>query len=537
MTRPRSPTEQRVVRLARISISFTAAFLLLSWNSSIKVSASAGDLDPAFGTGGKVSVDLARNEIATAVAVQSDGKIVAAGAFETKKKSYDFALVRYNYDGNLDASFGSNGATGLDFFGNYDFAHGVAIQPDGKIVVAGEVHDAVDGYFGVARFNVDGSLDGTFGGDGTVTTKFFDMADPAFALALQSDGKIVVGGFAFNSAGDTSYDFALARYNADGSLDTSFGEGGKVVTDFAKNVDILYALGVQQDGKIVAAGYAELSEDTLSRDFAVARYNPDGSLDTSFGGDGRITTDIFGERDEAYALALTSDGKVIVAGYGGEAVAAKDFAIVQYTSAGTLDDSFGSDGRVTTDFFGDMDSAFGVAIQANGKVLAAGYALISSSMESRDFALARYNPDGTLDSVFGSGGKVTTDFFGSQDLALAVAVMPNGRLIAAGYASGSSSADLALACYYGDGLKPEITGAEVIGKKLYVHGKYFDFAAEVLVNGVKQKKTINDGSNPTTLLIGKKTGKKIARGETVTLQVRNPDGSLSNEFAYTRPVQ
>jgi uncharacterized delta-60 repeat protein len=507
--------------------------LLPTWNLPVNAQASAGELDQAFGEGGKVTTDLGRDEMATAVAVQNDGRIVVVGALWTKKNGVDFALVRYNYDGSRDSSFGLNGVAGLDFNGGYDFAHGVAIQPDGKLVVAGEV----DGAFAVARFNSDGSLDMSFGAEGTVTTKFFDMSDPAFAVALQPDGKIVLGGYAFSSIGDSLYDFALARYTSNGSLDASFGDGGKVVTDFAKGIDILYALAVQEDGKILAAGFAESGERSVSRDFAVARYNADGSLDSSFGADGRVTTDIFGERDEAYALALTPDEKVIVAGYGGEGVAAKDFALVQYGGDGSLDASFGSQGKVTTDFFGEMDSAFGVAIQENGKVAVAGYALTSSAMESRDFALARYNANGTPDTAFGEDGKVSTDFGGSQDIAFGVAVMPNGRLISAGYATGSSSADLALACYYGDSRPPEITGADVTGKKLYVYGKNFEMDASVMVNGLSQKKTANDPITPTTLLIAKKAGKGIPRGETVTLQVRNPDGALSNEYLFTRPVQ
>jgi hypothetical protein len=155
----------------------------------------------------------------------------------------------------------------------------------------------------------------------------------------------------------------------------------------------------------------------------------------------------------------------------------------------------------------------------------------------KDFALARYNGDGSLDDTFGVSGKTTTDFYGQDDWAWGTALTPNGRIIAAGYAMNPENADMALACYTAFEVTPEVTGAEVRSKKLYVYGKNFGMEAELLMNGEKQKKTSNDGLNPSSLLITKKAGKKIGRGETVTLQVRNPDGRLSNEYSFTRPVE
>jgi uncharacterized delta-60 repeat protein len=182
-----------------------------------------------------------------------------------------------------------------------------------------------------------------------------------------------------------------------------------------------------------------------------------------------------------------------------------------------------------------------MAIQPDGKIVGAGW----TSGSPHDFALARYNTDGSLDETFGTGGKVTTDFFGLDDEIEGITITPNGRVIAVGGATtaGSAGEDFALACYLTEAILPpppllEITGAEVQGKRLIVYGKNFEMGAELLMNGEKQKKTFNDDVNPTTVLIAKKSGKKkIAPGQTVTLQVRNPDGTLSNEFLYTRPVE
>ncbi len=221
----------------------------------------------------------------------------------------------------------------------------------------------------------------------------------ASGVTLQGDGKIVVAG---NATRDPGEHFALARYNPNGSLDTSFSGDGKQTTDFGGfGQDGATGVALQGNGKIVAVGSTGRHP---SSDFALARYNPDGSLDTSFSGDGRQTTD-FGGLDTATGVALQGDGKIVVVGRGD----ARDFALARYNPDGSLDTSFSGDGKQTTDFFGGIDEATGVALQGDGKMVVVGRA------RRRDFALARYNPNGSLDTSFSGDGKQTTDFFGNSD--------------------------------------------------------------------------------------------------------------------------
>jgi uncharacterized delta-60 repeat protein len=387
--------------------------------------AAPGALDPTFGTGGEVTTDFGGSDGAQAVAIQSDGKIVAAGS----SGAGDFALARYNAVGGLDPTFDSGGKVTTDF-GGFDATSALAIQPDGRIVAAGR---SGSGDFALARYNADGSLDPTYGSGGKVTTDFGGF-DAAFGVALQTDGKIIAVG-----QGSSSFDFALARYNADGSLDPTFGSGGKVTTDFTGGFEDAIAVAIQLDGGIVVTG------QTFSggfQEFALARYNADGSLDTSFGSGGIVTTNFGFDSAFGGALAIQTDGKIVAAGRAGT-----DFLLARSNVDGSPDASFGSGGIVTTDFGGALfDAAFAVALQSNGKIVAAGSA-ISGFPSSADFALARYNVDGSIDASFSSGGKVMTDF-GGFDVAFGVALQGDGKIIAAG--QGGSGSDFALARYLGD---------------------------------------------------------------------------------------
>ncbi len=291
--------------------------------------AGPGALDPSFGTGGQVTTDFGGFDSAQAVAVQSDGKIVAAGS----SGGGDFALARYNADGTLDSTFGSGGKLTTDF-GGFDAASALAIQHDGRIVVTGRTGS---GDFALARYNGDGSLDSTFGSGGKVTTDVGGF-DAALGVALQSDGKIVaVGG------GGSGSDFVVARYSANGSLDSSFGSGGLVTTNLG-GFEAATAVALQTDGKIVATG------STFSsgfQQFVLTRYNTDGSIDSSFGTDGKVLTDFGLGSGFGGALVIQPDGKIVAAGRAGS-----DFVVARYNTDGSPDASFGSGGRATTDFGG-----------------------------------------------------------------------------------------------------------------------------------------------------------------------------------------
>ncbi|MGW3624911.1 calcium-binding protein [Streptomyces sp. NPDC000880] len=407
--------------------------------------AAPGDLDPTFGTGGKVTTDFGSGSD-FADAVQADGKIIAAGGSDSSG-SRDFALARYNTDGSLDTTFDTDGKVTTDFgSGSDDVALGVAVQADGKIVAAGLSNSGGSYDFALARYNTDGSLDTTFDTDGKVTTDFGGSGDEAHGVALQTDGRIVAVG---QSGSGGVEDFALARYNTDGSLDTTFDTDGKVTTDFGSGTDDeARGVALQTDGKIVAAG---LSNSAGDYDFALARYNTNGSLDTTFDTDGKVTTDFGTSDDQAYGVALQTDGKIVAAGQS-DPGGISDFALARYNTNGSLDTTFDTDGKVTTNFAGSDDGAFGVALQTDGKIVAAGQ---SGSGGIDDFALARYNTDGSLDTTFDTDGKVTTDFgSGSDDAAFGVALQTDGKIVAAGFSDSSGNSDFALARYQDGGSAP-----------------------------------------------------------------------------------
>jgi uncharacterized delta-60 repeat protein len=431
----------------RTTLALTGALAFLIATAS-PGGAIPGDLDATFSGDGKVTVDFGGNfDGVTALAIQHDGRIVAVGSALSwdRPEEAQFAVARFNSDGLLDATFDADGTVVTDFGGSAAQATAMAIQTDGKIVAAG--FSGVSGVrtdFALARYNPDGSLDATFDGDGRVTTDFPSNDDIAFAVAIQSDGKIVAAGL---SRGSHLFDFAVARYNSDGSLDDTFGGDGRVTTDFEGDLDIAADLAIQTDGKIVAAGYA----DTPGLDFALARYDPDGSLDATFGGDGKVTTDFSTEfsktGDVAQEAMIQEDGKIIAAGYiirsrniGGTITSDFDFALARYNADGSPDNDFEHDGTVTTDL-GGGDTAHGMAIQRDGKIVTAGTTNVSGTY---DFALARYTADGTVDATFGGGsGMVTTDFAGSPDWAESVTFQRDGKIVAAGSAGG----DFALARY------------------------------------------------------------------------------------------
>ncbi|MBI4660184.1 MAG: hypothetical protein HY735_15195 [Verrucomicrobia bacterium] len=349
-----------------------------------------GSLDTSFGPGGKVTTNFGASDEARSVAIQSDGKIVAAG--HSSSGVSDFALARYNSDGSLDESFGAGGKVTTDFNAGEDFGRSVAIQSDGKIVVAG----VAGGSFALARYRSDGGLDTTFGTSGKVTADFGTSSSEGNSVAIQGDGKIVVAGFSVGA----NYDYALARYNSDGSLDTSFGTGGKVITAVGSSHDEAFSIAVQLDGKILVAGY---SFNNAHADFALVRYNLDGSLDTSFGTGGKVATAIGSDDDAGFSVGLQADGRIVVAGYSRSA--SYDFALVRYNNGGNLDTSFGAGGKVTTAIGAGEDIGKGVATQANGRIVVAGRSHTGSNL---DFALVRYNSDGSLDIGLGGTGSTVT---------------------------------------------------------------------------------------------------------------------------------
>jgi uncharacterized delta-60 repeat protein len=397
--------------------------------------AAPGDLDPSFDGDGKKTIDYGGDDSANAVALQPDGRIVLAGA---GGPNVDFAVTRLNRGGSFDTSFDGDGTAGADF-GGADFGRAAALAPDGKIVVAGNT--SVNDDVAVARFNRDGSLDASFdpgGADGPGKKTFgYGGRDAAEAVLVQPDGKIVVAG-----NGNANTDFTITRLNSDGSFDTSFDGDGTAGVDFGGG-DYGNAVAAQPDGRLVVAG-----DTSIKQDVAIARFNPTGpadtTLDTTFDGDG-VTTFDYGDNDGAQAVALQPDGKIVVAGYGGPG---GDVAVTRLNPDGSPDTSFDGDGTAGIEFGGgvdDDDNGFAVSLAPDGKIVVAGVAQLTAV--NTDFALVRLQPGGAPDTTFSFDGKTTLNY-GGYDYAAAVALAPDGAIVVAG--NTSVNHDIAVARLEGD---------------------------------------------------------------------------------------
>jgi uncharacterized delta-60 repeat protein len=407
------------LRLLKLGFLLAALLFTLVPLADASSRAGPGSLDPSFGPAGFVTTAIGSVSGAQAVAVQRDGKIVAAGDGASVTATYGgFALARYRPNGFLDRGFGIAGTATTAISSVDSSAYALALQPDGKIVAAGyAVFAADDNVFALARYNPDGSLDPSFGTGGVATTAI-GLWSRGYALALQPDGKIVVAGHA--ATGYARGGFALARYHPDGSLDPSFGEGGTVITKFrATDYGEVRALALQPDGKIVVAGTVFSARSDGGIGAALARYNQDGSLDPSFGTGGQIWTDFEARTRYAYALALQRDGKIVVAGLDERF----SFVLARLQPDGSLDPSFGEFGTVMT---GPSAQLFALALQPDGKILAAGY--VEEDRPPR-MVLARYRPNGGPDQYFGTHGWVVGP---RGSTASALALQPNGKIVAAG---------------------------------------------------------------------------------------------------------
>ncbi len=366
------------------------------WNFALARYYTDGSLETAFGAGGKVTTNISNYERVSDLAVQSDGKIVAAGY---SSDGFDnFTLARYNGNGSLDATFGVGGKVITAMGGG---AQAVAIQGDGKIVAAGYSDNSAGGALGLVRYRSDGSLDNTFGSDGKVVTA--GVSGGASDVAIQPDGKIVAVGNTSNGGGYPN--FILARYDSGDSLDNTFGDGGKVAISSTYH-DTLTAVALQSDGKIVAAGcsYGGIGMDWY--DLVLRRFNSDGSPDNTFGSGGKVVATVRGFFPLPASVALNpGDGKIVVAGYSDS-----DLVLARYNADGSPDTAFGSSGKVTATVSTIDVRVFNMAVQADGKIIVVGRSYISRDATGYDFALMRYNVGGSVDTTFGSGGKVITAY-------------------------------------------------------------------------------------------------------------------------------
>lgn len=433
--------------LIRFSV-LLISFLLYSFVKT-DVYASTISLDQAFGIGGKIisnfNSDTAINHPQGATLI-SDGKIIVTG-YILNGSNYDWVLARYNSDGSIDASFGNNGKTIFNLGGN-DFSSGLAVQSDGKIIVSG--YSYTDHYqWKIARFNSNGTIDNGFGNNGIITS-FDGVHSLAITPLLQSDGKIIGVGF----EGGSPDSIAIARYHSDGSPDINFGNNGIFTQSLGIGVRGMWG-SIQQDGKIIVTG--EYSSGATDEAY-ILRITTDGILDATFGNNG-ITTRHIGTNgaDRVYNIKLQSDQKIILSGgtnWNFSSDPSADTYLARFNPNGSPDASFGINGIVIQNF-SDIDVAGSLFLQQDGKIVIGGYEK-DPSVPFYNFAIRRFNTDGSLDSTFGTNGSFTSPT-GSNDGAITSILQQNdGKILLAGYASNGSYNNWLLARFTTSEPSPDI---------------------------------------------------------------------------------
>lgn len=412
-------------------------------------------LDPSFGNNGIVITDIAgKGDQGRALLIQPDGKIIIGGF------SNNFSLVRYYPNGSIDSSFGINGKVITHLSTNASKCYSLILQSDGKILAGGVDYSYIP-FFAIARYKPDGIVDSSFGVNGVARVNFGGSDAIIYSMAIQPDGKIVVGGYSHKSVSNFDCEFAFARFQSNGILDTSFGNGGRVVTDLSIGDDECEKIAIQPDGKILAVGFG--TEDIYSNqgyNFIIVRYNSNGKLDSTFNSDGITSIDFsdYGESssvDFPGALTLLSNGKILV---GGDTHGIPGLA--RLNADGSLDGSFGLNGKVPpfNGGFGPITTMIG--LQDNS--------IIATANINGDFGLLKYKQNGTLDSSFGIAGYITTDI-GASDYSTASMFQSDKKLVVSGFSgfgyTDNDSYDFAMVRYILDGALPITLSAFSADKK------------------------------------------------------------------------
>jgi uncharacterized delta-60 repeat protein len=408
--------------------------------------AQLATLDLTFGKGGKVLTKIdSSTESVAAIAIQSDSKILLAGTTLPSVFEGEFLIVRYNTDGSPDKTFGKNGKVITDFNNHNDIAATCVIQSNGKILIVGSTVNPANSYqadFAIARYKTDGSLDSSFGVFGKLIIDFDNRSDYASSVALQGDDKIVISGYTSLENGIESH-MALVRLNSNGNVDSSFGINGKIINaDFNNDSNFNIQVAIQSDGKILISGTTGYSYQGNS-DFLLVRYSAQGVLDSSFGNSGKVSTDFSGYQDFCSAIQIQNDGKIILAGSTSANVSAlSNFGLTRYNSDGTLDLSFGKNGKVTTGYSNQIENGIAMTIQDDNKILVTGQDLVNSVYYS---ILVRYTEGGQLDNTFGLQGRVR-NFPGSASYA--IAIQPDKKIITGGiFGAATSNSDILVVRY------------------------------------------------------------------------------------------
>jgi uncharacterized delta-60 repeat protein len=416
------------------------------------LAAAPGDLDPTFGMLGRVTTDFVSSADAFALAVQPDGKLVVGGTtFDGTNIVGSSALVRYHADGSLDRSFGIDGRAGPADASLGELT-ALTILRDGRIVEAGW---SIQFGNGVSPITSDRARLARYNPDGTVDTTFGDHGVTKLANPNLFGNDAIAAALAVQPdgklviAGPSDSSVGVFRCDPDGHLDPTFGSGGSVFTAIGT-----YAAGralvVQPNGTIVVAGSTFSTITGSDPQFALARYHADGSLDPTFGTAGIVTTP--STAGDAFALARQPDGRLVVGGAAGSSPY-RDFKIARFDADGSLDPTFGTGGTVTIAVSPFDDTARAIALQTDGKIVVAGYAKGTGG-----WALVRLQSDGTLDPTFGTGGLQTTNVGLARDQGLALAIDASANLVVAGTATVDGARAFGVARYLSGDVSPAVCG-------------------------------------------------------------------------------
>jgi uncharacterized delta-60 repeat protein len=392
---------------------------------------NAGSQDPSFGQDGQVQISRPDSALSGGfLAIQPDHKIIVVGEISVQQfEDANFFITRLLPNGQPDQTYGINGQVEMDFANRNDSPYACALQPDGKLLVAGETSDSIYDAAIVARFNTDGSLDHTFGQNGYRLFNPGNDEDVFYSILLLPDGKILLGGSTYDTNAPGGLDLLLVQLNPDGSEDSGFGNNGFVITDVTQGLEAILSLARQADGKIVAVG----ANAVFNYDMQLERYTAKGAIDSSFANNGVLVVSLpNGTEDVAYSVAIQPDQKIVFCGSTQKnGTTTGSATLMRLNSDGSFDPAFGNNGQVLTDF-GFFEYARSLALQPDGKILVAAEGGILDT--SGTYWVLRYLPDGTLDPAFGTSGLVSASIYPSQiPEATAVLLQPDGDILMAGY--------------------------------------------------------------------------------------------------------
>ena len=520
--------------LKSILLKSTALVLLIFFSTALIFNANAAPGVPnlSFGMNGYVTSESGNTF--SSLVKQADGKILVAGG---NVNSTSFSIWRYDKNGVLDKEFGTNGLSSIAVPNSkYNVAAGIALQNNGKILVTGTAtNDSTMNAFAVLRLNTDGSLDKTFGNIGYVLTEISAYQDNPAAIAIQSDGKIVVAGTSSPGAGQTGADFAIVRYLENGTLDQSFATSGILTVnlyggDNGENKDdTAYALALQSDGSIIVAGKSYRNHGSnFYDDAALIKVTSNGTLDPSFGQNGMVKTNLNGSPSLIHSLAIQSDGKILAMGQI-ELAGQYAFLVMRYAANGSLDSSFGSGGIVSTHLTG-FDPAWAGALLSNGKIVLAGssYVQNGTSTYTSKSSFVKYNADGSLDTTFGTSGKIqqniNSDGLQNQDSIRSIIETSDHGILGVGSTSSNINGNQSYGLLFslvGD-TNPTLTSIEISGAAGIIENSNSQYSASAnwadgSVSLINPNWTITTGVAAEVSTGGKVTTSSLSSNQTANL--------------------